>query len=152
MKQLFVIFLLFVSNVLAEDFRVGNISNDWRLVHSRQAHHDHLEVRFKDKVLFEYKADLVTQKLLQSGLVKFKKYKEPFLVTVWTSGVHGQELIVFDLAKKDVKDPKDAIAYLYGSAWTIDLKIDQEKIKIKGKTEVDEKSGEPADQNLTFSP
>lgn len=152
MKQFIVVFLLFVSNVWAEDFRVGNITKDWRLAHSRLEHHDHLEVRFKDEVLFKYKADLVTQKLLQSGLVKFKKHKEPFLVTVWTSGVHGQELIVFNLAKKDAKDPKDAIAYLYGSAWTIDLKIDQEQIKIKGKGEIDEKSGKPTDQNLTFSP
>ena len=78
--------------------------------------------------------------------------KEPHLVTVWSSGAHGQELIVFDLSKFSEKDKEASIVYLYGSAWTIDMEINQERISIKGNKEVDAKTKLPVKEELTFRP
>lgn len=149
MKKLIALTLLLSFSAMAENFRVGPIESSMRIAQKRVDHLDSVEVLNDGKSVFKYRADLVTQRLLQFGLVKFKNKEKPFLVTVWTSGAHGQELIVFDLAKGN---GKEGIAYLYGSAWTIDLDINQERIEIKGKGEVDEKTDEPVSQNLTFRP
>tara|TARA_R110000868_G_scaffold104087_8_gene286296 strand:+ start:1166 stop:1624 length:459 start_codon:yes stop_codon:yes gene_type:complete len=152
MKILFVIISLFITSAFAENFRVGDVPKSVRIEQSSQDHLDKVEVKSDGKVIFSYQADLVTQNLLQIGLVQFKNKKQPHLVTVWTGGAHGQELIIFDLAKFDDKNKEAAIAYLYGSAWTIDLDINQERIKIKGKGEVDKDNEVAPDQNLTFKP
>lgn len=149
MKKLIALTLFLSFSAVAENFRVGPVDKSMRIAQERVDHLDAIEVLDDGKSVFKYSADLVTQRLLQYGLVKFKNKEKPFLVTVWTSGAHGQELIIFDPAKGN---GKDGIAYLYGSAWTIDLDINQERIEIKGKGEVDEKSDEPVPQNLTFRP
>lgn len=149
MKKLIALTLFLSFSAAAENFRVGDVSKELRVAQNRVDHLDSVEILDNGKSIFKYQADLVTQRLLQFGLVKFKNQKNPFLVTVWTSGAHGQELIIFNPAKGN---NKDGIAYLYGSAWTIDLEINQDRIEIKGNGEVDEKSGEPVPQNLTFRP
>lgn len=152
MKLIILIFLFLSQVANAENFRVGAVKPSYKIFQSQKEHLDIIQVKVDEKVIFTYQADLVTQKLLQSGLVLFKDKKQPHLVTVWTSGAHGQELIIFDLSKVDKSNKEAAIAYLYGSAWTIDLDINQERVEIKGKGEVDQKTNVPVKQNLTFRP
>ncbi|PIP91712.1 MAG: hypothetical protein COW01_16435 [Bdellovibrionales bacterium CG12_big_fil_rev_8_21_14_0_65_38_15] len=152
MKNL-IYLLLFILNVAsAEDFRVGSVDENVLIETSQKDFLTTVKVVKNKKNLLSYQADLVTQKLLKSGLVKFKNKDQPFLVTVWTGGAHGQELIVFDLAKYNKSDKEAAIAYVYGSAWTIDMDINQERIVIKGNKEVDEKTNLPVKEELTFKP
>ncbi|MBH48507.1 MAG: hypothetical protein CME71_10100 [Halobacteriovorax sp.] len=152
MKALVLITIFFVNLAHAENFRVGSVAPSLRIEQSSQDFLDQVEVKKDGKSIFSYKADLVTQKLLQKGLVQFKDKKQPHLVTVWTGGAHGQELIIFDLSKYDSKNKEAAITYLYGSAWTIDLDINQERIEIKGKGEIDKDNEVAPDQTLTFKP
>tara|TARA_R110000868_G_scaffold132380_3_gene343205 strand:- start:28503 stop:28961 length:459 start_codon:yes stop_codon:yes gene_type:complete len=152
MKVLLLIATFYANFAFAENFRVGNVAPDLRIEQTSHEFLDQVEVKKDGKSIFSYKADLVTQKLLQKGLVQFKDKKQPHLVTVWTGGAHGQELIIFDLSKFDKSNKEAAIAYLYGSAWTIDLDINQEQIKIKGKGEIDKDNEVAPDQTLTFKP
>lgn len=153
MEKLIVLLSLLLSfSVFAENFRVGKVPNTLKVEHKRVDHIDYIRVYDNKSEIFEFEATLVTQKILQFGLVQFKGFKKPHLVTVWSSGAHGQELIIFDLAKYKDGQAEKSIAYLYGSAWTIDLDINQERIEIKGKGEVDEKTDKPVDQSLTFRP
>lgn len=152
MKKLIYLLIFTLNVAVAEDFRVGSVEKDLLIATSQKEFLTTVKVVKDKKAIFSYEADLVTQKLLKSGLVKFKDKEQPFLVTVWTSGAHGQELIVFDLAKFNKSNKEASIAYLYGSAWTIDLDINQERILIKGNKEVDEKTNLPVKEELTFKP
>lgn len=151
MKILALMSLFFSFNLFAENFRVGKVDSELRIAQGKDGPVEYVEVIKDGKSIFKYTVSLVTQKLLQSGFVLFKEKEQPHLVTVWSSGAHGQEVIIFDLSKASASDPEEAVAYLYGSAWTIDLDINQERILIKGKGE-NNSEGIPEDQDLTFRP
>src|SRR5690606_37113864 len=105
-----VIILFTILNAHAENFRVGDVTTEWQVEKASVEYHDQISVLHQKKKVFEYKAKLVTQKLLQFGLVRFHNKKIPHLVTVWSGGAHGQELIIFDLVK--AQKSEEAIAYL----------------------------------------
>ncbi len=152
MKYLILVTFFWANTVFAEDFRVGKVDENFSIGVKSNDHLKTIFVKKENKEIFKYESDLVTQKPLKFGLVKFNKKKQPHLITVWTSGAHGQELIIFDLEKYNEKDKEAAIVYLYGSAWTIDMDINQERIVIKGNKEIDPKTKLPVKEELTFRP
>lgn len=97
------------------------------------------------KPVLKYSAELITQQLMQSQIVKFSGKR--YYVTQWSSGAHGEEVLIFDL---NLKEPKPV--YMYFSSWPTTLKVDKSELIIFGTGDNDPNSREPKPQVIKWNP
>jgi len=119
----------------------------WKLKLSHINGYAHIDLYKKKskKAQLSYTADLVTHVFNHAYITVFQKKK--YLITLWNSGSHGEEVFIFDLNYKVAKP-----VWFYVSSWPVKLVISKKEITIKGSGDMDETTGIPKEQIKKWNP
>jgi hypothetical protein len=71
-----------------------------------------------------------SERFLSAEAVQVETRSDPFLVTRWTKGAHGQELRIYD-----PRSSKQPLVYSKASSWAIDYRQNEGRLKIRGKSD-----------------
>jgi Putative peptidoglycan binding domain len=100
-----------------------------------------------NKKLFQYYSASITHAFIEADIIFFKDYKRPFFLSKWTSGAHGEEILIFDMEK----ERKKAVFY-YASSWPMSWEVKDGVLVIHGTGSFNEKTEEPEVEIIKWHP
>jgi hypothetical protein len=103
----------------------------WKVLVKQQEGEDLLTVMDDRTARVLLSAPGNSERFLSAEAVQVGSRSEPFLVTRWTKGAHGQELRIYDPRTAAGKP----LVYSKASSWTIDYQNANGRLKITGRAD-----------------
>ena len=107
----------------------------WKVLVSQTGGEDLLTVQDERTARVLLSASGNSERFLSAEAVQVRTRSEPFLVTRWTKGVHGQEVRIYDPRASEER----RLVYSKASSWTISYREVDGRLKISGRA--DERPG-----------
>lgn len=135
MKTLILALLLSLSHTfaLADDLvPLGKAKSKEGEIFLYKGFHDSLETLVVAKSKSDNNANYISAESSMEMLVRvfplqFKGNEKIYIVSIWTKGVHGEQVRILDPALEDMEIAR------FKSAWAVELEVQGNKLIMKGK-------------------
>lgn len=147
------------SQVMAQDLEpLGKAKSEMGSIYLFKGSYDGLETLVVAKSMKDDNANYISGESSMESLIKvfplqFKGSEKIYIVSVWTKGVHGEQVRILDPALEKMEIAR------FKSAWSVDLQLEGNTLIMKGKgdavvseTKSDENYQEYAEISQTWSP